>query len=106
MLSFGLHPTVPSEPPKRKTLPKRRRPIATQDGDCSDLDQLDDIGETPSSNGKPAVKSRDIQGLKYLDMIAPLLERLHNEMCDRDKAGNRDLHYDQALRELTFAFAV
>jgi hypothetical protein len=28
-------------------------------------------------------------------MIAPLLERLHNDNCGRDKAGNRDLHYDQ-----------
>ena len=37
----------------------------------------------------------DIQGLKYLDMIAPLLEHLHNDNCRRDKAGNRDLHYDQ-----------
>jgi hypothetical protein len=41
------------------------------------------------------VQSKDIQGLKYLEMIAPLLGRLHNDNCERDKAGNRDLHYDQ-----------
>ena len=52
-----------------------------------------DDNSTPK--GKRKVKSKDIQGLKYLDMIAPLLERLHNDMCDRDSAGNRDLHYDQ-----------
>ena len=54
-----------------------------------------DGDETSTPKGKPNVKSKDIQGLKYLDMIAPLLERLHNDMCDRDSAGNRDLHYDQ-----------
>ncbi len=41
------------------------------------------------------MQSKDIQGLKYLEMIAPLLGRLHNDNCERDKAGNRDLHYDQ-----------
>ena len=33
--------------------------------------------------------------MKYFDQLAPLLERLHDEACQRDKAGNRDLHFDQ-----------
>jgi hypothetical protein len=41
------------------------------------------------------VRERDITGLKYFDRLAPLLERLHDEACGRDKAGNRELHYDQ-----------
>jgi hypothetical protein len=48
-----------------------------------------------SQRASKAMMSRAVQGLKYLDMIAPLIERLHNDKCDRDKAGNRDLHYDQ-----------
>lgn len=36
----------------------------------------------------------DITGLKYFDQLAPLLERLHHEGCQRDRAGNRQLHYD------------
>lgn len=28
-------------------------------------------------------------------MIIPLLERLHGEKCGRDKAGNRELHFDK-----------
>lgn len=41
------------------------------------------------------LKPRDIQGLKYLDRLLPLLDQLHEVGCDRDTAGNRRLHYDQ-----------
>ena len=41
------------------------------------------------------IQERDISGLKYFDQLAPLLERLHDDGCVRDKAGNRTLHYDQ-----------
>ena len=41
------------------------------------------------------IQERDIGGLKYFDQLAPLLERLHDDGCLRDKAGNRTLHYDQ-----------
>lgn len=41
------------------------------------------------------VTEADILGLKYFDKLSPLLERLHDDGCERDRAGNRDLHYDQ-----------
>src|SRR5580704_3179077 len=41
------------------------------------------------------VTDRQITGLKYFDKLAPLLERLHDDGCARDRAGNRELHYDQ-----------
>ncbi len=41
------------------------------------------------------LKPRDIQGLKYLDRLLPLLDELHEVGCLRDKAGNRRLHFDQ-----------
>ncbi len=44
---------------------------------------------------KQKIKERDITGLKYFDQLAPLLERLHEDGCERDRAGNRELHYDQ-----------
>ena len=44
---------------------------------------------------KDRIESRDITGLKYFDKLAPLLERLHDDGCERDRAGNRQLHYDQ-----------
>lgn len=51
------------------------------------------------------LRERDIQGLKYLKTLLPLLERLHDVGCKRDKAGNRKLHYDQyCLLVLLFLF--
>ncbi len=41
------------------------------------------------------IRESDISGLKYFDKLAPLLERLHEDGCERDKAGNRTLHFDQ-----------
>jgi hypothetical protein len=48
-----------------------------------------------SRKKRDRIKSQDITGLKYFDKLAPLLERLHEVGCQRDKAGNRELHYDQ-----------
>lgn len=41
------------------------------------------------------IRERDITGLKFFDRLAPLLARLHDVGCQRDKAGNRRLHFDQ-----------
>jgi hypothetical protein len=41
------------------------------------------------------IRERDVQGVKYLDRVLPLLKRLREAGCERDKAGNRDLHMDQ-----------
>ena len=48
-----------------------------------------------ASEKRKKVREEDITGLKYFDQLAPLLERLHDDGCDRDKAGNRRLHFDQ-----------
>ncbi len=41
------------------------------------------------------IEERDITGLKYFKDLLPLFERLHEVGCQRDKAGNRQLHMDQ-----------
>jgi len=41
------------------------------------------------------IREEDVTGLKYFDKLAPLLSRLHDVGCERDKAGNRTLHFDQ-----------
>jgi hypothetical protein len=41
------------------------------------------------------IREKDIQGLKYFDQLLPLLERLHEVGCERDRAGNRRLHFDR-----------
>jgi hypothetical protein len=44
---------------------------------------------------KDAIEEKDLQGFKHFKLLMPLLERLHDDGCRRDKAGNRVLHYDQ-----------
>jgi hypothetical protein len=36
----------------------------------------------------------DVRGMKQLRRVAGLLVVLHKAGCDRDKAGNRELHFD------------
>jgi hypothetical protein len=36
-----------------------------------------------------------LQGWKYFRRLTPLLARLHDAGCQRDRAGNRTLHFDQ-----------
>ena len=51
------------------------------------------------------VREEDVTGLKYFDKLAPLLARLHDVGCGRDKAGNRRLHFDQyCMLVLLFLF--
>jgi len=45
--------------------------------------------------GEPVIRERDVQGVKYLEQVLPLLRRLHGAGCERDKSGNRDLYMDQ-----------
>jgi hypothetical protein len=54
---------------------------------------------------RPKVREKDLLALKYFDKLAPLLARLHDDACARDKAGNRKLHYDQyCMLVLLFLF--
>ncbi len=48
-----------------------------------------------SDNPKPEIRDKDITGLKYFEKLLPLFRRLHEVGCDRDAAGNRDLHFDE-----------
>ena len=51
------------------------------------------------------VREEDVTGLKYFDKLAPLLARLHDVGIQRDKAGNRKLHFDQyCMLVLLFLF--
>ena len=44
---------------------------------------------------RPDVREQDVKALKYFEKLAPLFERLRGDACARDKAGNRELFYDQ-----------
>lgn len=57
--------------------------------------------QTPSpqtsrkNSASKKITTAQITGLKYFERIAPLLESLHEEGCQRDRANNRQLFYDQ-----------
>lgn len=54
---------------------------------------------------RPEVEERNLQGFKYIEAVTKLLQRLHEDGCARDKAGNRSLHYDQyCMLTLLFLF--
>lgn len=48
-----------------------------------------------AGRAKPNITDRDISGLKYFEKLLPLFERLREVGCERDAAGNRDLHFDE-----------
>lgn len=41
------------------------------------------------------IRDKDLKGLKYFQLLGPLLDRLHDDATARDHAGNRRLFYDQ-----------
>ncbi len=41
------------------------------------------------------VQEKDLRAIRQFEQLAPLLERLHEVGTERDRAGNRDLHFDQ-----------
>ena len=51
----------------------------------------------PTKTRKPkrSEKTLRVEGLKYFEMLKPMLEHLHEHKCQRDRAGNRKLFYDQ-----------
>lgn len=53
---------------------------------------------------RPEVREKDLQGFKYFDRLLPLLERLHFVGTARDKAGNRELFFDQYVAFLLLYF--
>src|SRR5262245_11077527 len=53
---------------------------------------------------RPAVRERDLKGFKYFKMLLPLLERLEGVGTARDKAGNRQLFFDQYAALLLLYF--
>lgn len=89
---------------RQKELRRRPREIRTA---AERETTVDGTPADASKSGKKKKKIResDITGLKYFDQLAPLLQRLHDDGCARDKAGNRTLHYDQyCLMILLFLF--
>jgi hypothetical protein len=41
------------------------------------------------------IREEQLQGFKHFKLLTPILQRLHEDGCQSDRAGNRILHYDQ-----------
>lgn len=50
------------------------------------------------------IREKDLKGLKYFKLLEPLLQGLHDNATARDRAGNRDLFYDQYACLILLAF--
>jgi hypothetical protein len=50
------------------------------------------------------IRAKDLVGLKYFQVLGPLLDRLHADATARDRAGNRQLHFDQYAGLLLLVF--
>lgn len=44
---------------------------------------------------RKSIREAEIQGLKFFGELLPRLAQLHDVGCQRDQAGNRELHFDQ-----------
>ena len=44
---------------------------------------------------KKKIEEPDLKGFKHFKLLNSILKRLHDKACERDRAGNRELHYDQ-----------
>jgi len=53
---------------------------------------------------KPKIKAKDLRGFKYFKLLSPLLERLHEDATQRDRAGNRRLYFDHYASHLLLYF--
>lgn len=61
---------------------------------------------TMARTKKPKVTEEQLQGFKYFKLLGPLLQSLHDAGTQRDRAGNRQLHFDQlAALELLYFFS-
>lgn len=50
------------------------------------------------------ISDADLQGMKYFDQLRPMLEMLHDVGTARDRAGNRELFYDDFVSLLLLYF--
>lgn len=52
------------------------------------------------------IEAKELQGFKYFSLVSDLLAKVAKAGCERDKAGNRELHFDQyALLILLYYFS-
>jgi len=96
-------PTAKQRRQRQKRLERARRHRKAPETKASPPDEPAEADKSPDEppgrkkggKRKPKIKNSDLSGLKYFEELAPRFEPLREFGCERDKAGNRTLHYDQ-----------
>jgi Transposase DDE domain len=57
-----------------------------------------------ASDSRELLSAQGLQGVKFLRRLEPLLSRLRPAACQRDRAGNRELFYDQLCSLILLTF--
>jgi hypothetical protein len=52
----------------------------------------------------PSLSEETLHGFKYFRLLGPLFDHLHRAATERDRAGNRQLFYDQYASLLLLYF--
>lgn len=58
----------------------------------------------PKGQDEPATNTEHVEGAKYLKLLNNVLHKLHDVATERDRAGNRELHFDQYVSLLLLYF--
>ena len=58
----------------------------------------------PDAQQEPGIPTEQVEGFKYLKLLNNVLGELHDVATERDRAGNRDLHFDQYTSLLLLYF--
>ena len=53
---------------------------------------------------KARIREEELQGFSHFRLLSPVLQRLHDDACRRDRAGNRILHFDQYVALILLYF--
>jgi hypothetical protein len=53
-------------------------------------------GNSVVENGAAALDPKLVQGMKWLRQLRGLRQRLQEAGCERDRAGNRELHFSRS----------
>ena len=62
------------------------------------------VMEQPQGSANHVIREQDLAGFKYLKPMLKMLDRLHAAATARDKAHNRNLHYDQHVALILLYF--
>ena len=106
MVDEGPHLTKEERRQRQKRLEEARRHARSRPAPASPVADVTSVSDVAGCSEASPAKRRgrpkrrevtvaDVTGLKYFEKLKPLLERLHEVGCERDKAGNRELHYDE-----------